>query len=347
MNGPQMAEFSEAVNAVFNVQDFSAVLQKLDKKFTDFAPAALAFPKQVDEVVATASSKGWIAQLVVEVVNARPNSQKIKDFLAKNPDWDPSRSEPNEHPCDTLFLLGGKSLVGRDGLREYIKAMEVNTDFKVLLVTSDRRRVGKTYSKELIDYFAASTPGIGAVYIDLDKDDYGPGTLAAELAREVGIAGIAPDRGQQQAARWNQELVKWLIPRARNPNGIVWWIVLDGFSTRLPSEETRDFIQQLAQRVQSTLSFRLILVNYCYELSLDVSGFLFKEKVDSVTTDELKAFLTRLHQQKRKAAPSEQELSSYVKGVYDRLAKYKEQHPQLAQDQLLLNLAVVDVRRTI
>ncbi len=347
MNGPQIVGFSEAINAVFSPQEFGTVLQRLDKKLTDFVPTDLPFPEQLQGLVAKANSQGWIAQLVVEVVNSRPNSQKIRDFFTTNPDWDPHRVQLFGHPSEALFVLGGKSFIGRSVLRSHLRAMEMDTDFKMLVVTSDRHRVGMTYSKELVDYFAARSPRTGAVYIDLDKDDYGPGKLAAELARAVGVTGNVPERGQQQAARWNQELVEWLIPAARNDNGNVWWIVLDGFNTRPPSEETRDFIQQLAQRIQSKLNFRLVLVNYTYELSLDVAGFLFREKVNAITKPELETFLAQVHQQKRGLAASPTEISAYVEGVYERLAQYQQKHPQLAQDQLLLNMAVVDVRRTI
>jgi len=347
VNGPQIAEFTTAVSEAFNYFEFEQLLLRMDKRLTNFVAAALPFPDQVAMLVGAANSAGWIGQLISEVKKARPNSQSIRNFLANNPDWDPAASPPEEHPCDALFLLGGKSFVGRDTFRGYLKAMERDNESKVLVITSDRRRVGKTYSRELVQYLAMRRNLATPVYLDLDEDTYDPGTLAKRLGARLKIPGNVPDRAQQQAARWNQDLIEWLIPETPREKEPVWWIVLDGFSTRIPSEETQDFIQQLTQRVQSRVNFRLILVNYTYPLPLGVGGFFFKDKVDPVTPAELQAFLSRVHRQKRGAPPSAQELLDYVNGVHERHVRYQQQNPQQGEDQLLLNLAVVDVGRII
>src|SRR6202035_1204668 len=123
--------------------------------------------------------------------------------------------------------------------------MDLLTDKKVLLVLSDHRKVGKTYSTGLVNFLAANQQGAEMIPLDLDQGEYDPGSLASEIGRFMGLANAnVPRQDQQQAPRWNQELVRWLIPTPPRPGDSVWWIVLDGFRQKVPSEATQDFIAQ-------------------------------------------------------------------------------------------------------
>jgi hypothetical protein len=347
MNGPQIVDFSDAISKVYNPDDFISALLAIDKIFTAFAPAGVRFPDQVVQVVASANTGGWVEDLLAQVDKDRGSTLLMRKFLVKYPELKSVVEEGITHPCDALFLLGGKAFVGRGPFRDFIKRMEEANEFKVLLVSSEQRRVGKSYSTELIRYFAAQSSERGAVYCDLDTSDYDPGQLAAELARGFGIAGAPPQSSSQQAARWNQELVDWLIPASTNVGVKVWWLVLDGFRTRLPSEETRDFIEQLTRRVQIKANYRLVLVNYGYELPLELGAFAFRERVERVTRADLEAFVDKLHRYKHGMPPTPDQVTSYVNAVYERLAQYEQRYPQQAQDSLLLNMAVIDARRII
>jgi hypothetical protein len=226
--------------------------------------------------------------------------------------------------------------------------MEAPTGRKVLLVTSDHRKVGKTYSMELIDYVAAQQQPSGVVSFDLDTDDYDPIKLAKKLASEMGgNADLIPDRATEQAPRSNQELVRLLIPRTATQPAKVWWLVFDGFRSKIPSEPIQDFIAQLGQRIQQREEFRLILLNYTYPLPLAVAGFTFKDNVKPLTRTELETHFASIHRQKYSANPTPKQLSEYLSGMDDRLAEYTQTHPEVVGDHLLFNMAVSDVADAI
>jgi len=344
VTGPQIVQFTNAVVATLTVQDLTMILLTLDKSLANYVADTLAFPAQVQKVVASANSEGWVGRLVIEVVRARQQSQVIRDFLTNNPDWDPASSAPFAHPCDTLRVFGGKSFIGRKNFRKFLKLMSAATGRKVLLITSEHHKVGKTYSTELVSFFSTySQPSGPPVYVDLDDDEYGqrPDKVAAEIARQIGIPGRVPQPGAEQAPRSNQELINWLIPLNQAPDRKVWWIVLDGF-TKILSEATQDFIAQLAQRIQSQPTFRMILVDYAYPLPLAVAAFVFKDKVSPIDRSEVEGFIATYFQQKYQVAPTPAQLTEFVDGIYEQLKQYVNDYPEHSQNQILLNMAVAD-----
>ena len=348
MTGPEIVQFAAAVNGAFKPDEVISLLLRLNLKFTDYVTANLPFPRQLEELVGAANSQAWVAQLVLEVVRERPANHLVKQFLATYPGWDPAKSLPSAHPCDALRVFGGKSFIGRPDLRKFLKRMISGDSKNMLLVTGERRKIGKTYSKEMVSFLSASQQPSGVVYIDLDTDNYDPAKLASEIAKTMRLdVGGMPSRGQQQASRWNQDLSNWLIPEVPDSRRVVWWIILDGFRQRMPSEEVQDLIAQIAQRVQGTQDYRLILIDYTYSLPVAVSGFMFREKVVPIQKEEVQHFLEQVHQQKHGSAPADEELADYVTGVYQKLAEYTQQYPDMTDNHLLLNMAVTDAMEII
>ncbi|HXA79214.1 MAG TPA: effector-associated domain EAD1-containing protein [Candidatus Acidoferrales bacterium] len=343
MTGPEIVQFAAVLNHAFTFEEVSTLLLGLDRKLTDYVTGNLLFPKQLEELVGAANSQAWIPQLVIKVVRDRPNNASVKQFLASYPGWDPAKSAPWAHPSDALRVFGGKSFIGREDLRKFLKGMCSADGKNVLLVLGEHRKIGKTYSKELVAFLSYNQQPSRVVYLDLDNENYSPARLAADIGKRMrlDVAGM-PGQGEQQATRWNQDLSTWLIPEIPQPDRMVWWIILDGFRQRMPSEELQDLIAQIAQRTQSTQDYKLILVDYNYALPVAVSGFMFKEKVTPLEKTEVQHFLAQVHQQQHGAPPADDELSEYLSGVYEKLAEYTAQFPEMAGNQLLLNMAVTD-----
>jgi Effector-associated domain 1 len=348
MTGPEIVEFSKAINLAYTYDELKQLLLKLDRRIQDYVPREAVFPTQVDELVGAANSQGWISQLVLAALNDRPNNEYIKDFLSRRPYWDPARHPPLAHPTETLRILGGDSFIGRDVLRSALRNMDQPTNKKILLVTSVHRKVGKTYSKELVNFISQSTSLTEMAYVDLDKETCDQFKLAKMLAREMKLdPNVIPAETTEQAARANQELVSLLITRSTDPAPKVWWIVLDGFRDHVPSEAIQDFIAQLAQRIKRTTEYRLILVNYDYSLPLAVDGFSFKDNLQPLTRAELETHFINVHRRHKKTNPSPQQLADYLKGMDDLLQTLHEKHRRALDDQELINIAVSEVANTI
>jgi hypothetical protein len=344
MTGFQILQFSNAVFAAYNDADFGDLLLGLNKPpFAKLVAGAIGFKQQVEVVVAIANSQGWIEQLVLAVIKDRGHTQVIKQFLLENPDWDPAKNPPVVDPSDAFTLLGGRYFIGRPELRRFLKRMNVTTDRKVLAITSDHRKVGKTYSRDLIN-FIADHGKAGVVYEDLDAADFNPVTLAKKLGAAMNrdLSGVS-DQPSQQAPRSNQELVSLLIPTPNEAAAKVWWIILDGFRRKLPSEALKDFIERLATQIVDRPDFRLLLINYTYELPIDVDYLVLKEKVEPLCPDELKQFLINIYETRKGMAPSQEKLDQYLKSIEVQHKAIMEKRSESAQDQLLLNIAVTQV----
>jgi hypothetical protein len=343
VTGPQIVQFSNVINAVFSEQEFDNLLLEINRKLDDYVSRARPFPPQAPQVVAAANSQGWVSQLVSAVVMKRGNTGVVKQFLQDNSDLDPAKNAPGGHPCDALHLFGGKPFIGRRTLRKFLKIMVNGTGRNVLLITAERRRVGKTYSKELVNFLSVHLPPAEFVYVDLDRDNDDPGILSQRIGKRMGLdPDKVPKQDKQQAPRWNQELVEWLIPAAISPERKVWWILLDGFREKLPSEGLQNFISQLAEHVQSTQDYKLILLNYSYDLGLAITAFTYRDKVGLLTRGDIVRFLKKVHLTTHGEEPSKEEIRDYLGGVCDRLNQYKQEHPEMADDQLLVNMAVTD-----
>jgi len=346
MTGSEILQFSQAVSEIYNDADFANILLALNKSpFAKLVAGIIGFQNQVAFVVAIANSEGWADQLVMTVIKERGHTRVIKEFLVNNPDWDPAKNPPVLDPSDALRLLGGKYFIGRSGLRGYLKRMNITTDRKVLVITSDHRKVGKTYSRDLINFIVEHRkPLERRIYEDLDAADYDPVTLAKKLGAAMNrdLSGV-PDQPSQQAARSNQELVSLLIPTANEPASEVWWIILDGFRRKILSEAMKDFIERLAKQIVDRQDFRLLLINYTYELPLDVDYLVLKEKVEPLCPQELEEFVVHMHEIKKGMPPTPEKLAQYLKGIKDQHKAIMEKNPASAQDQLLINIAVTQV----
>jgi hypothetical protein len=246
-----------------------------------------------------------------------------------------------------LRIFGGRSFLGRKQFREHLKSMEELTGKKVLLITGAQRKVGKTYSRELVQFLVMQTQNGGKVYVDLDQMENDPALVASKIAQDLGLGAGVGVSGGQQAARGNHDLMDWLVPINQAVQAKTWWILLDGFREKVASEGLQDFIAQLAQRIQGTPNYRLILINYSYRLPLAVDAFTLKEQVGPLARADVEHFLAKIHEEKFGAAPSAEQLTEYVDGVYEMVQKLTDSEPGSAGDQLLLNTAATKARDLI
>lgn len=88
MTGSEIVAFTKVISSVYTHPEFSALLLGLNRNFLDYVPANVPFSQQVEQLIAKANSHGWISELVLVIVEDRPNNPLIKDFLSRHPHWD-------------------------------------------------------------------------------------------------------------------------------------------------------------------------------------------------------------------------------------------------------------------
>jgi hypothetical protein len=349
VNGPAIAEFGALLPLVFTEDTLNVVLLKLDRGGLDMQVVRHAsVPDRMMMLVGKANSDGWLLDLVKAVALERPNSPEVTAFVRNYPYLDPARNPVSTNPWDAHQIFGGKLFIGRLSLRKYLKKIEQPVGRKVLVVTSACRHIGKTYTTDLIRFVAQQRPLNKLTYIDLDLETYDPGSLAHKLASDWNVdQGALPKQDKEQAPRWIQQLTRFLVTDSPAANGIVRWIVLDGFREKVPSLDVQEFIAQLAACVQSHDAFRLILLNYTQLLPLTVRPFSFADVVEKMTDEEIGVALTDIHGRIVGRPITAQECQEYLVTVQGRLHQYEHDYPEQINNQLLIHSAISDIVESI
>ena len=340
-----MAEFGALLSVVFTEATLDLELLKLNRGGLDKQVTTKAAPpERMMLLVGKANSEGWLRDLVKAVALARSNSDEVRAFTMKYPDLDPARSPVLTNPWDTHQIFGGKLFIGRQLLRKYLKKIEQPLGRKLLVVTSASRNIGKTYTTDLIRFVAQQRPLNKLTYIDLDLETYDPGSLAHKLACDWNVdPETLPKQDKEQASRWIRHLTCFLVTDSPAANGMVRWIVLDGFREKVPSLEVQEFIAQLAASIQSHDAFRLVLINYTQLLPLKVRPFSFADVVEKITDDEIALALTEIHGRIVGRPITPEECQEYLVTVQQRFHQYEHDNPDEASNQLLMHSAISDI----
>jgi uncharacterized protein (DUF2267 family) len=347
VNGKQIVDFSDVLSAIYNPGTWRRLLLSVNRSPQEFERPGDAFPDLILRVVEVANSEYWLSTLVRGVQAGYPKHSALREFFTSNPGWEMLKNTRKTHPSDSLRVFGGKSFIARRVFRDHLKQMDEPVGMKVLVVTSGHRKVGKTYSRELIQFLSLSGQSSRPAYADLDKLPSEPFAVAAKIGKEIGLPPLTIDTRSEQATRSSHDLVDWLVPG--NPTGATktFWIVLDGFRDRIASESVQDFVAQLAQKIQTTPNYRLILINYTYRLPLTVDAFALKDQVLPIQRQDIEAHLREVHQEKYGHPPTPEQLLEYVEAVYEIVKEHTQREPGIAGDHLLFNTAVTRASNSI
>jgi hypothetical protein len=343
LNGPESQQLASALFDAYDLQGLTNLLLSIDQLAVERQVSMNANPSEATfEVVLNANREGWVPSLLRAVSIDRPGNAKVQQFFAAYTHLDPAKNPPIANPWMTYRLFGGQLFLGRPRVRKLLMKMDNPLNRKVLVIRSDRRQVGKTHTRTLIDF--ASHQGLRnkPAYIDLDSKSYDLRALVDEVALKWGMdPAMLPRQGEEQETRWAQQLAPFLIENAGQDGSLVRWLILDGFRERVPSPGIQAFVDQLAVSIQSTTPFRLILVNYTYPLPLTLLSY--EEVVVPLTIDEIKTALSSIHESCCGQRASAEETQMYMDAYTARLAEYKQRSPEHAESHLLIHHAAADI----
>jgi hypothetical protein len=340
-DGPQLRQFAEVLSSAYDPVSLTGVLLNINQPTVDKqAPMNATFGEATLAIAVNANNEGWAPSLLKAVAADRADNDDVKRFLATYPDLDPARNPQIANPWMAYRLFGGRVFLGRMRVRNLLVKMNNPLNRKVLVIKSGQRQVGKTYTGALVSLVSEQN-GYNIAYIDLDKKIYDLRTVAEELALKWEIPQDVPRQGDEQDTRWAQQLASFLVSTAPRKNGVVRWLILDGFRERVPSAGIKALIDQLAISIQADPSFRLILTNYNDPLPLTL--LWFEDIVVPLTLEEIRTALAAIHQTFCGQAPSPEEIKMYMDEYASRLALYKQQNPEHVESHLLIHNAAADV----
>jgi hypothetical protein len=343
LSGTQAQQLGDILFGAYDESSLSAVLLSINRlEMNKQVPMGATPQSAMLQIVLNANKEGWVPALLKAIKESRSENLDVLAFFAVYDHLDPARNPHLDDPWTTHLLNGGQFFIGRPEVRRLLKKLNDPRSRKVLIIRSDRRQVGKTHTCELINFVSGSSVYTKVSYIDLDQRLFDLRTLARKLALEWNIEpNQLPVQGEEQETRWAQQLAQYLIENAPQHNNPVRWLFIDGFRERIPSPGIQELIDQLATRIQSTATFRLVLANYNQVPPLTLLSFV--DIVTPITQQEIEAVFSELHLSKHKQEPSAEECQQYMAGYEMRLNQYKVSSPEYADSHLLIHRSVADV----
>lgn len=314
VDGPTQLVIRDALRAAFGTRaGIDELLTAVDKSFDDFEVAGNQFTDTILVVVKNAVRDDWIVALLATASQRREHDALLKsllDDLQALPQVPvPVVSEPAaELDVDKLFktcrLTGRYVMVNRSDLRTSLQRMNDARGERILVVRGEAK-TGKSHTAHFISFLADELGKFAYVFIDL-SDLLAPGepvepdavarNLLDQLEYDLRIPRT-PDH--RQWATWNRQVCNDLRNKARNdPRSR--WIVIDAFNSATVTDNTIDFIKQLALRVSQTLSrFRLILLGFDGELPPELWGHLAQEDIAPIDAQHVTEFFFSAYTQAR------------------------------------------------
>jgi hypothetical protein len=344
LDGPASQQLAATLFMAFDPPSLTTVLLSINQPMVErYGPMSATFEQATLFIVLDANQKGWVPSLLQAVAQSnRAGNQSVIDFFANHAYLKSHLNPRAVDPWDAYRLFGGQLFLGRAAVRKLLRKMTDPLSRKVLVIKCDQRQIGKTYTHVLVEFFSYQNALNTPHYIDLDTKIYDLKAVVTEVAVCWGVnPEDLPKQAEEQETRWAQQLATYLVENAPPKNGLVRWLVLDGFRERIPSSGVKAFIEGLAVRIQSTAAFRLILTNYNDALPLALLAF--EDVVVPLTDQEIEAAFTDIHKTTHQLAPEPQQIAVYMRAYAVQLALYRQRNPEHAESHLLIHNAAADV----
>jgi len=346
LNGPEIEEFAGLLSRAYNDWDaLSGLLLSINQgPIQNLAGMYATIPAAARQIVSRSNDEGWAPALLIAVQAGRPQSAEVQAFFARYPGFDVRRNPHLGDFWQATQLFGGDLFMGRADVRTYLKRMTIDNNRKVLQITGETHKIGKSYTCSLVSFVSEKATCNKVTYIELDKKPYDLRKLANELAEKWKInPADLPKQDAEQEPRWAQSLASALVEKAEMPGGLVRWLILDGFGACEISSGIKELIDGLALKIKSTGNFRLILMDYNPLTPLPLSVRSYVYKVAPLTRDEIKETFASAHLSRHGTRPENAKVLAYMDSYDLRLAEYKATLPEHAASHLVIHHAAADV----
>ena len=286
------------------------------------------------DVIKAAHSNNWIRQLVKGAHEHNATQPLLRQFVAETfPDLligQDTGAESGGNLLDAFLLGKGRLFINRDQLRRGLGDLiqpGPGISPRIMTISSELGRCGKTYSHELIRFIALKRQDRVA-YIDL-IEEISLGSDLTQFMEQLAHRLDADRRNipeqEAQTARWIRNLTVWLLDQI-NRSGQFCWLVLDGIDQveALP-QEIHDFIIRLAQQIEAEFdpACRLVLISYhSKQLPPALRHRVVEEIIgQAVVPDQLQAFVTAHVQQLLGVDDGDQEAREVAAAICDMVTE--------------------------
>ena len=287
-------ELVDALSDAFDAITFDRMLSdylNIRREILVGATGLAGFDVIVSMVVEIADERRWVIDLIRAALAARPGSQKLNQFIAKYPAYDPAHQTAPQTYFLSVFMRSRRVFCKRDQFRQKLQRIGAPNESRVLAIDGDRK-TGKTYSQDFLNYLLENEPGWAGkqqiIYIDMDDCVFEPEDLVRIIGQRVGLdpATMPPDKGEQ-APRRIPALMEWIIPGLKNSATDIWWLILDGFRVKVHPAATHDLIRAIVDATErDQKKVRMILLNYKEYLDLDIVTFILTEEIEPIDEDK-------------------------------------------------------------
>ena len=330
LSPPQFQDLYNALHDDFTPVSLGRMLtEHANRRLEDIVSSTKLYREIIEEVLKRAELERWTWDLIRAALAANPGSKGLNDFIRKYPFYSPAKPPVVVDPYRTPYVLAKQILIDREELRAALEELQKNDGPRVLVVTGERMS-GKTYSCQLVYYLANDfNPRHIVVYVDLDKDVREPDALAETIVSQMGReVGTIPDRERDQKMRYALRLCDWITTQIRNAERATYWLVFDGFRERTVLTETKELIEDLAVRAQTTLrQCRIVLLNYTDILPPQIKNAAGKEHIKRIERAELVRFfeqVNELHANRYTNSELEQKVDVIIKEIEDAISAVPE-----------------------
>jgi len=296
--------------------DFATVvIFALGKGLDVISSQAKDHTTRVLEAIQYADSQDRIPALIAKAIDLnqtaktlRSQGTMISERISRVSEW----PEPDD-PYDVCFVEDEYPFVNRTGLRDFFRNYKNPAEPAVCIVNGPDES-GKTYSVRLIRYLKSRRVDFDLAHIDLKEvqshTQYSPESLIRDIVRQSKW-GLEPPSRASAAAKYGEELVRWLIGQA-NARALPLVVVLDNFHEPQLYGETRELVQNMIVQISELPKsepqppkLRLVLLKYPRELEpVELPGPVRRENATELTKIDVASFFTAFTRQLGKKLPN-------------------------------------------
>jgi hypothetical protein len=198
-----------------------------------------------------------------------------------------------DDPFEACILKGYLALFNRNELRAALRQLDTEEGRNVLVVRGEEG-LGCSHSLELVVHLQGQLRTFKTATVDLETlpTDVEPRAIVIDMAQQLSIDAVPPPR-DGQAARWNHDLVSWLVGHIERSEQST-WIVIDGFKRVEPRQDIVELVAELADRaVRKCLKLRVILLGWIGPLPRSLDSRILHERIGSMGREVLVDFFTQ------------------------------------------------------